>query len=63
MNIYTMINQVMFHMEKGSFLILKNFELIYPSLYDLFNQNYIQDKKNFSRINICLINGPKNYIE
>ena len=42
---YTMINQVMFHMEKGSLLILKNLDIIYPSLYDLFNQHYTQDKK------------------
>ncbi len=59
---YTMINQVMFHMEKGSLLILKNLDIIYHSLYDLFNQHYTQDKKKFSRISIGLINCPKTYI-
>ena len=47
---YTMINQVMFHMEKGSLLILKNLDIIYHSLYDLFNQHYNQDKKNFKEL-------------
>jgi hypothetical protein len=49
-------------MERGSLLILKNLDIIYPSLYDLFNQHYTQDKKKFSRISIGLINCPKTYI-
>jgi len=33
-------------MEKGSLLILKNLDIIYQSLYDLFNQLYTQKKNS-----------------
>ena len=39
-------------MEKEIILILKNLEVIYPSLYDLFNKNFSQygNNKNFAKI-------------
>ena len=52
-------------MEKGSILILKNLETVYPSMYDLFNQNFtVVGKKNYARLavgsttnNFALINN------
>ena len=38
-------------MENGNILILKNLESVYPSLYDLFNQNFtVISKKHYSRL-------------
>ena len=34
------LNKILLDMEKEKFLILKNLQLIYPSLYDLINQNF-----------------------
>ena len=46
-----MLNKIQLCMEEGKILILKNLESIYPSLYDLFNQNFTSvGGKNFSRI-------------
>ena len=39
------------NMEKETILILKDFDSIYPSLYDLFNQNFVKVKgKKYARI-------------
>ena len=39
------------NMEKDTILILKNFESIYTSLYDLFNQNFVKVRgKKYARI-------------
>jgi len=47
------LNKIQLHMEQGKILILKNFEPIYPALYDLFNQNFTEvGKKNYARIAI-----------
>ncbi|PAA67120.1 hypothetical protein BOX15_Mlig008706g1 [Macrostomum lignano] len=37
---YRKLNEVMMCMETGMVLILKDFDLIYSSLYDMLNQNY-----------------------
>ena len=38
-------------MENGDILVLRNMENVYPSLYNLFNQNFTTlGKKKFSRI-------------
>ena len=38
-------------MENGDILVLRNMEKIYPSLYNLFNQNFtILGRKKFARI-------------
>ena len=45
------LNQIQMSMEEGNILVLKDLQTIYPSLYDLFNQNFISvGWKNFSRI-------------
>ena len=46
-----LLNKIQIHMSSDCVLILKNLELIYPSLYELFNQNYKKiGDKYFSRI-------------
>ena len=46
-----LLNKIQYQMSKDCVLILKNLEVIYPSLYELFNQNYIKiGDKYFSRI-------------
>ena len=45
------LNKIQAHMERGNILILKNLESVYPSLYDLFNQNFtVISGKNYSRL-------------
>jgi hypothetical protein len=45
------LNKIQLHMEQGKVLILKNLESVYPSLYDLFNQNFtVVSQKNYARI-------------
>ena len=46
-----LLNKIQYQMSKDCVLILKNLEVIYPSLYELFNQNYIKiGNKYFSKI-------------
>lgn len=42
-------------MENGSIVIMQNLDQIYPSLYDLFNQNFtiIQDRNYLSTFLCC----------
>ena len=45
------LNKIQAHMEQGNILILKNLESVYPSMYDLFNQNFtVISNKNYSRL-------------
>ena len=45
------LNKIISIMEEGKVLLLKDLESIYPSLYDLFNQNFtVVSDKNFARI-------------
>ena len=45
------LNQIQFHMENGNILILKGLESVYPSMYDLFNQNFtVLSNKNYARL-------------
>jgi len=45
------LRKIKINMEKDTILILKDFESIYTSLYDLFNQNFIKIKgKKYARI-------------
>ena len=45
------LSKIKMNMEKDTILILKDFDSIYPSLYDLFNQNFVKVKgKNYARI-------------
>jgi len=50
-------------MEQGKILILKDLELIYPSLYDLFNQNFtVVSEKNFARIALGSSNNSLSFV-
>ena len=45
------LNKIKYIMETDNVLILKDLDMIYPSLYDLFNQNFIMmGEKKFARI-------------
>ena len=45
-------------MEQGNFLILKNIDIIYPSLFDLFFQNFVNNPEiKYCRISIGLNNN------
>ena len=46
-----LLNKIQYLISKDNVLILKNLEVIYPSLYELFNQNYTKiGDKYFSKI-------------
>ena len=59
------LNKIQLYMEKGGILFLKNLETVYPSMYDLFNQNFtVVGNKNYARLavgsttnNFALINN------
>ena len=52
------IHKIQICMEQGFITVFKNLESIYPSLYDLFNQNFlIQYNKKFARIAIGYSNN------
>ena len=45
------LSKIKMNIEKDTILVLKNLESIYPSLYDLFNQNFVKVKgKKYARI-------------
>ena len=49
--ILKILNKVQLNMEQNKVLILNNLEVVYPALYDLFNQNFTEvGKKNYARI-------------
>ena len=46
-----LLNKIQLSLENGDVLVLKNMENIYPSLYNLFNQNFTMlGGKKFARI-------------
>ena len=46
-----LLNKIQLSLENGDVLVLRNMENIYPSLYNLFNQNFTTlGKKRFARI-------------
>ena len=45
------LSKIKMNIEKDTILILKDFESIYSSLYDLFNQNFVEVRgKKYARI-------------
>ena len=51
------LNNIQLQMESGGILVLQNLELIYPSLYDLFNQNFTRmGNKNMLELLFLQIN-------
>ena len=58
-----MINKIQIQMEKNCILILKDLETIYPSLYDLFNQNFtVVAEKNYARLSVGYNNNTFSFV-
>ena len=44
-----MLNKIKYQMEKNNILVLKDLEIVYPSLYELFNRNFVElNEKKFT---------------
>ena len=57
------LNKIISIMEEGKVLLLKDLESIYPSLYDLFNQNFtVVSDKNFARIALGSSNNSLSFV-
>ena len=58
------LNKIQSHMERGNILILKNLETVYPSMYDLFNQNFaVIGNKNYSRLAVGSSTNTFAYVD
>ena len=57
------LNKIQYSMEQEKVLVLKNLESIYPSLYDLFNQNFtVVGEKSFARIALGSSDNLMSYV-
>ncbi|CAG8527907.1 30424_t:CDS:10, partial [Racocetra persica] len=64
---YSILNRIMMCVEAGKPLILTDLEIIYGSLYDLWNQNYIvvgsaEDPKYYTRVALGAYANPMLYV-
>ncbi|CAB4391094.1 unnamed protein product [Rhizophagus irregularis] len=64
---YSVLNRIMMCVETGRPLILTDLEIIYGSLYDLWNQNYIvvgseEDPKFYARVALGAYSNPLLYV-
>jgi len=60
---FKILSKIQIYMEQGNTLILCGLNSIYPSLYDLFNQNFsIVGGKKYSRIALGTSNNPLAYV-
>ncbi|PKK68874.1 hypothetical protein RhiirC2_867041 [Rhizophagus irregularis] len=64
---YSILSRIMMCVEAGQPLILTDLEIIYGSLYDLWNQNYItmgssDDPKYFTRVALGAYANPMLYV-
>ena len=51
--ILKVLNKIQIYMEQGKILIMKNLDSVYPSMYDLFNQNFTEiSNKKYARLAI-----------
>ena len=58
-----MLSKVQRCMEEGKLLMLQHFDFIYPSLYDLFNQNFtVVSGKNYARIALGTSNNAMSLV-
>ena len=58
------LNKIQSHMGRGNILVLKNLESVYPSMYDLFNQNFtIMSNKNYARLAIGSNTNTLSYVD
>ena len=57
------LNKIQVYMEQGNIMILSGLSSIYPSLYDLFNQNFsVVGGKKYARIALGTSNNPMAYV-
>ncbi|CAH1761994.1 12274_t:CDS:10, partial [Entrophospora sp. SA101] len=64
---YSILNKIMMCVEAGKPLILTDLEIIYGSLYDLWNQNYIvvgskDDPKYYTRVALGAFSNPMLHV-
>jgi len=60
---YKALNKIQIFMQQGNILILSGLNSIYPSLYDLFNQNFsFVGGKKYARIALGTSNNPMAYV-
>ncbi|CAG8434051.1 10722_t:CDS:10 [Ambispora gerdemannii] len=64
---YAVLRRIMICVETGRSLILTDLEIIYGSLYDLWNQNYItagtqEDPKHFTRVALGAYSNPMCFV-
>ncbi|CAG8535691.1 30956_t:CDS:10, partial [Gigaspora margarita] len=65
--LYAVLSRIMMCVEAGRPLILTDLDIIYGSLYDLWNQNYItlgsrKDTKYFTRVALGAYSNPMLYV-
>jgi len=58
------LNKIQLQMEQNKILLLTDLEAVYPSLYDLFNQNFtVVSKKNYARIAMGSTNNTFSLVD
>ena len=61
--ILKVLNKVQFYTEKGNILIMENLDSVYPSMYDLFNQNFtVFYNKNYARLALGSTTNIYSYV-
>ena len=57
---FTILQKILYYVEKGHFLILQDLESVYPALFDLLNQNflYLTNKKRYTKVAVGNVNRP-----
>ena len=57
------VKKIQIFIEENCLLVLSNLDSVYPSLYDLFNQNFtVIAKKNFTHLSISAYSGLFSYV-
>ena len=58
------LNKIQLQMEQNKILLLTDLDAVYPSLYDLFNQNFtVVSKKNYARIAMGSTNNTFSLVD
>jgi len=58
------LNKIQLQMEQNKILLLSDLEALYPSLYDLFNQNFtVVSQKNYARIAMGSTNNTFSLVD
>ena len=58
------LNKIQLQMEQNKILLLSDLDAVYPSLYDLFNQNFtVVSKKNYARLAMGSTNNTFSLVD